>query len=284
MITSIANNYSFDKDGVTQSLMAMYVGCPRSFAIATHALSQPSKFVMELGTFGHKMIETGGKGIPKYTMGKIVTTEQREQAKAYMEAIIPAYFHRYKREDAKYRVNPEYVFDTRISGVRFRGKIDAILSSGKGGRLDLKETKFKARISENDLNQYLGMDWQSLCYVVAVLLEQKRPPKGVIYDVVRYPTIKPGMLPKDIFDTVSKGAKKDPDHWFKRWSTEFDELEIMAFHGELQQKIMEMKDRKIWYRNQCNCNKGFKCQYIDYCSTDKTDMLITKKLFSELED
>jgi hypothetical protein len=58
----------------------------------------------------------------------------------------------------------------------------------------------------------------------------------------------------------------------------------MHFIGELTQIVLELKERKVWYRNTSACNKGFKCDYINLCKTGDTAGLLKRKLFSELEN
>lgn len=279
MIKSLNKKFSFEKIGITQSLMADYMACPRKFAIRTHELAQPAKMVMELGSYGHKMIETGEK--EKFVFDKMVTTEQREQIIAAMKAIIPEYFKYYKAEDSKYLKSSEQVIDTTLTGIRIRGKIDCILTHKD--EIKLRETKFKSRISEDELDATLGLDWQSLFYLMA-LTQQGKEVYTVEYDVIRYPTIKTGMKPEDIFKSCQDGIKKEPEHWFKRWTTKFDQSEVFSFTGELVQKLNEMRNRTIWYRNECSCKGNFKCPFVNYCMTGETTGLIKKKLHSELDN
>jgi hypothetical protein len=258
------------------------MSCPRSFAIATHGLCGPTKLPMEIGSFGHAMIETKGDIFDDYKMDKIVTTEQMEQTRAFVKAITPLYFERYEKEDKKWELIPEHVFDVDINGVRFRGKIDGVMACGD--ELALKEIKFKSRISEDILDNSLALDWQSLCYIIATMLETKNTPQKVLYDVIRYPTFKPGLKPVDIFEAVSKGVKKEPEHWFKRWWTKYSKDDVMVFMAEFKQKVDELKERKLWYRNECNCTNGFfACEYLELCTTGKITSLVKKKLFNELD-
>jgi hypothetical protein len=235
---------------------------------------------MELGSAGHKAIEDQGK-LGTYKFDRIINTEEQNQIEGALKAIIPAYQKFYAKSDTKYQQHPEHVFDVKFNGVRLRGKVDNILSYGS--KVKIRETKFKSRISEDGLDKGLALDWQSLFYVTAVMLETGTQPQSVEYDVVRYPSIKFGMKPEDIYEKCVTGIRKEPENWFMRWETKFDEVDIMSFTGELIQKLNELKDRKIWYRNECACNSMFPCPYIALCTSGDKSALIKKELFSELK-
>ena len=272
------SKYSLMRDGITQSLFQNYMACPKKFSLVTAGVGKPTKMVMELGSAGHKALETLGK--EKYIVDKSISKEEQLQIEACVKAIYPAYAAHYAKEDAGWKNNPEMVFDALLEGTRIRGKIDNVLH-GKNSVM-LRETKFKARISEDSLDRGLALDFQSLFYVLAYWLQTGVRPSGVQYDVVRYPTIKFGMTPKDIYDAVILGTKKEPERWFYRWETAFTEQDILTFKGELVQKLKELRERKIWYRNECACNGAFKCDFIDYCAAGNLTGLVKRELFSEL--
>lgn len=280
MLKSLASNYSIEKDGISQSLMSLYMQCPRKFAIATHGISSPSKFVMELGSAGHSALENDGD-LTKYEYPKTVSTLEREQIAGVLEALIPAYRKHYEKEDKGWKHNREQIFDYRLSGARIRGKMDSIMT--KLTTTKIRETKFKARISEDGIEKSLALDWQSLFYMAAYTQVFKKHPKGgVEYDVVRYPTIKADSKPKALYDKVTEGVQEDPGNWFKRWETKFDPVDVMTFTSELLVKLQEIKERKVWYRNECNCFGLYACNYIGICTANDRTGLIDRPLFSEL--
>lgn len=281
MIKSIHSNYSFQKDGLSQSFMSDYMACPRKFAIGTHKLAQPAKFVMELGSAGHSALENGGK-LDLYKFDRIVTNHQKEQINAIMRALIPAYLKHYAKEDKPWSRLPEHIFDIHFGGARLRGKIDCIMTLKSVTKI--RETKFKSRISEDGLEKGLALDWQSLFYILAYTQEfLKFPSGGVEYDVVRYPTVKDNMAPKDLYEKVLQGVNDEPENWFKRWETKFSELEIKEFSEELMQKLKEITTRKIWFRNECSCHSPYTCPFIAYCTKEDKSNLIIRELFSELK-
>jgi hypothetical protein len=255
--------------------------CPRKFAIGTHKLAQPAKFVMELGSAGHSALENGGK-IGLYKFDRIVTRKQKEQIDAIMRALIPAYLKYYAKEDKAWNCTHEHIFDISLSGVRLRGKIDGIMT--KAGITKIRETKFKSRISDEGLEKGLALDWQSLFYMLAYTTESRRHPSGGLeYDVVRYPTVKDNMTPKELYEKVLQGVNDEPENWFKRWQTNFSALDVAFFCDELIQKLKEITTREIWYRNECACNGIYPCAFIDYCTKEDKSNLIVRELFSELK-
>jgi hypothetical protein len=280
MIKSLAPGYSFYGDGLTQSLFSDYMLCPRKFAIETHKLAQPSKFVMELGSAGHSALENGGK-LGLYKFDRVITKNQKEQIHAILTALIPAYLKYYAKEDEHWSSFKEYVFDFMFMGVRLRGKIDGIMYLKHIAKI--RETKFKSRISEDGLERGLALDWQSLFYVFAYAqVFKKHPIGGVEYDVIRYPTVKDNNLPKELHEKVLQGINDEPENWFKRWETKFTEYDICIFKDDLIAKLIEITNRKVWYRNECSCHGAYPCNFIDYCTQEDTSNLIKRELFSEL--
>jgi hypothetical protein len=266
--------YSLARDGISQSLLKRYMACPRQFAIATWGWTPPPKFSMELGSAGHKALETGSTDLYE---PKGMSVNQSEQITAYVHAMLPAYLKHYGAFSAEER--PEYVFDVKVFGTRLRGKIDSVHAKY------ITEHKFNSRISEADNEARLALDFQSLFYLTALQQEGRFNPLTVRFDVIRYPTIKDATLPSDIFSKVNVEATKHPDEYFYRWETEFTEKEVFSFTGELMQKLYELRDRTIWYRNECSCVGNFRCPYLEYCRTGKMPKEYSQKpLFTELEE
>lgn len=274
--------YSIEDDGITQSLMAKYMTCPRMFKIATLGWSSPEKMVMVLGTQGHRFIEAYHKNEePSFEFDPMVTSrDEQELIEGVISALIPVYVERWKEFDAGYRIKPEIVFDIPFCCTRLRGKIDAIYTTKT--EIWLKETKFKNRISEDDLERRLSIDWQANFYAHAYQLLTGKTVKGFIYDVVRYPSLK--GTAKELHDDILRGTKKEPDHWFKRWCVELSAGERAEFATELVVKINELRTRTLFYRNHCACASGFSvCKYIDVCTRRSYAGLVLKELFNELK-
>ena len=266
--------YSFVKDGITQSLFSAYMTCPKKFDMMTKGWAFPSSAPLELGIQGHKCLEK--KKINIKFEGLTTSKETQELIRAALNAIIPAYLLLYKDN---FGHTPEHVFNIPFAGTRLRGKIDDIVCKKNGDWL--LETKFKSRIDESSIEERLSLDWQCNFYAIAFLYEFGHYPEGVIYDVVRYPSLKGN--PKELYENTKKDIEARPEFWFKRWEIEFDAQNLALFTGELIQKIEEAMGRKIWYKNQCACASGYSgCPFINYCTTGSTAGLIKKELFSEL--
>ncbi len=270
--------YTFEM-GVTQSLMAKYMTCPAMFLHATEGWGGPNTPVMELGTQGHRCIE---KKKIDFDFDRTIARADQELIKAALSAIMPAYFKRYEKEDARFSHDPEKLFDVRLdgNGFRLRGKIDDLMTNRFGKWL--LETKFKSRIDENGIEKRLAIDWQSYFYAIACKQITGKYPLGVIYNVVRYPKLT--GKPRDLFVKTKESIDDDPDYWFKRWEMRFEKSDLDFFECELRQKLDELSERKIFYRNQCACATGFgACQFIDACTTGSRNGLVRRELFSELK-
>jgi len=312
IIEEPSKNYSYERDGITQSLFEMYMQCPRKFAIRTLGWDTTAKFAMQRGAFGHKAIENFRidrehnrksiskekycqewfeKSFKKYKFQKGLTKNQEECIRGAFAAIMPAYVITYFDSDGKYKFSPEYIFDIVVEGVRIRGKIDSFVQSITNSQdAGLLETKFKSRISENDLDISLALDWQSLVYLWAMVKNTiGEDPLFVDYDVVRFPSVKDDQKPFELYKSISESIKKEPEHWFKRWRTNFSRQDIDVFRKGMWLKLKEFRQRfeqkGSWYRNECNCQTRYGvCPYMKLCSTGNATGLIRQPLFTELNE
>jgi hypothetical protein len=196
------------------------------------------------------------------------------------QVLMERYIKRYKKEV----ISPEMKFETNLTTnsftVKLRGKKDGAFK--RGTDTFLLETKTKSNISEEGLQNQLVLDWQSLLYVLAHYLEHNVLPVGVVYNVIRFPQRKPKDLGVFAIE-LGKEIDSKPDYYFMRWETQYTAEDIEHFKNELICKLWELKDRVVFYRNECSCGMYGGCPYLDFCATGSTRGLRKSKvLFEEL--
>lgn len=287
----IPNWYTLRTEGITQSLLSKYLACPRRFLIAVNGYCEKPRMTMLTGTVGHAGIEAAYKGeswerkIQRFDFEPHVVAKEREIIKAINMALVPGYIDYWKKQGNPWRkLKPEVKFDVRLGQYRMRGKRDGVYTD-KAHETGILEIKFKGRISEDELDERLTLDGQSLFYLLATHLERQLYPTSVIYDVIRFPARKAGdVSAKDIYQKLVKDIKKNPEYYFYRWRTEFKPRAIEDFRLELEQKFNEIDGRSVWYRNEFACYQPYRCPFMRFCVTGRPEGLQTKQLFSELDD
>ena len=269
--------YDFQKDGITQSLMSDFMTCPRKYENSIHYKIDLIPATV-FGSFGHKYLECFYSkkdfNFEAYEFPKEVSLDDQE----YMRNVGAILFEEYENYYSKEKIQPEIVFDVKLKDFRLKGKIDGIKNNF------IFETKFKSQIVENKLQERLLLDWQTNFYMIAYLLKMNMYPKGVIYNVIRYPkrSIKGSM--KTFCDSLQKEIHNKPEYFFLRFETLFNKELIDNFKVELYHKLKYMKDYYPW-KNQCACDLYSGCQYVKLCAKGDTDGLKKReKMFEELEN
>jgi len=113
--------------------------------------------------------------------------------------------------------------------IRLRGRFDEVFRNLKTGKLWLLETKTKSDIDYDGLNRTLSQDLQTMLYVTAIEHLTGETVEGVVYNVVRRPSLK--FTPKDgTLDGFAKRVQKtileQSDKYFYRFRCELDEGQL----------------------------------------------------------
>ena len=115
--------------------------------------------------------------------------------------------------------------------VPLRGIFDGIFR--KDGRLWLFETKTKSRIDEAEIEDTMHLDLQVGIYLYAIKRVFKEYPAGVQYNVIRNPMSEPSAKKQESVNDYRRrlegDARKDEDHFFKRWELPVTDEEINSF-------------------------------------------------------
>lgn len=179
-----------EEDGVTQSLLAGYLGCKERFRVRViDGLGPADRFNHRLayGDLFHLCEESSKSG----GWRKALTTRCRELARKYpmqqtevakwykaclaQYPIYLDYWHKHQKKEGRERLLAEEVFSvpyTLPSGrvVLLRGKWDGVDLYGKGKQqgVYLWETKTKSDIREEQIRKQLKFDLQTMMYLIAL--------------------------------------------------------------------------------------------------------------------
>ena len=162
-------------------------------------------------------------------------------------AVFPHYATHYQQHDMKLRwKSRENIFKFAQDGsTQLTGKIDGVVKDGS--KLWLFETKTKGQIDESAIRALLHNDLQTMLYAYAIQQLYKKPPVGIIYNVVKRPGI---QLRKD--ETTSNwlerveniGTKtfpplaENPEEYFLRWRVTLEPGEVDSWADRILRPIL----------------------------------------------
>lgn len=289
--------YSMTGDGVTQSLLSMFLTCRQLARL--YLQGWKSKYHREgltYGAIGHKALElayldlqVGSLKAPptvkesrKYASiiektwreenprADAISRGMMEEALAVTEYMLPLYFD-YWRDDFKKKkwISLEQQFEMPMTintqdgkvVIPLRGKKDGTFEASKG--VWLFETKFKSMVNEGDLMETLSFETQVMLYLLQTWKQDNAVPKGVLYNIVRR-----GLMKRRVKEDVVQYAKrvgKDmetrPDHYFIRIESPNEKKDLVVFKGELEGLLSDMynwwKGYVPHYKNTYQCVSKF---------------------------
>lgn len=285
------------EDGITFSMLVKFLECRERFRLLVVEGIKPkreySRYI-EFGSSWHECEQAlaGNKdwrgALNVYTAKLIKNYPLQQEEIVHWHNIIAVQFPIYikywaEHEDVKNRtpIYQEEVFDVqyelptgddRIATlVRLRGKFDAVdlIKDGKRQALYIQENKSKSEINEQQIKRQLGMDLQTMTYVVALGAEKDRsfwnrankrwrdiPIGGVRYNVICRPLSSRGK--HNIRQRQGRGKAKagaetkaefykrladeeiapNPKDFFLRLKVEIEPNEIIDFRKRCFDKIL----------------------------------------------
>lgn len=300
-------------DGVTQSMIAEWLSCKERARLGYKEgwTSERVSNSLTFGTLCHTVLEKCygylTQNIQDWKLDNIIentctdfkkqiveerlwTPEDEENLQinlGYMNALLPAYWRKYLKVDAKKKylaVEKEFSngWNNRIP---LRGKIDVVYTFND--EVWVMDHKTKS-ILNDETETRLSFDLQGLFYSLNWWLETNRLPNGFIQNIIQRPRLRKGQdetlkhfidrVEKDVDDTYFKRIqmtiKKDEfDRWLK---SEFTPImdELLGWAGDLLPN----------YRNAAACETRFGCcRFIKVCGMKNFDGLFKRKMpFMEL--
>lgn len=297
--------YDYFKTGITQSRLNDWLHCKRLGMLKLLGYSgNQREETTAYGNCIHQILDwiyTKGvmpsKGIvsklidrydKKYLKKTKLAMKDKQAMLANAEAVLWGYI-KYYSDDFKQRkyYDPEHEFSVVINGVTFRGKIDARFRTNKSKWI--KDHKTKGRIEEDKILLGLSMDIQSLTYLKADDLETGERAKGMEYNVIRNPVIKPRVNESlmQFRDRLYEDIESRPDFYFKRWEAVYTMSDIIDFDFDLEKWTNEIKDyvdNNKYCTPSRHCTQPFKCEFLENCANKNMDgVKRTKNPFPELE-
>jgi hypothetical protein len=204
--------------------------------------------------------------------------DKLEYNAALLEAVLPGYFKYWEKEDFNkikwVEAEKEFQFMLPLepeNGVAIKGKRDAMYEMANS--YYLFETKTKAQIDENTIQELLAFDFQTDLYSLAVEKDYGKYPAGCRYNIIRRPGNKLGKtetLPAFI-KRVSQEVLSRPEYYFIRYKIDISKKKMELFQRELVQIVKEFQDwqnKKLpTYKNTYSCISRYgSCQYLGICA------------------
>jgi len=289
-------------DGVTQSLLSNFIQCRQQaeFFVTGWESALP-KDSLAFGSLFHWLLESYYNSIIKgnpvmdfevhykewfKTIGVLMSDQSKVELMAAKAAgLFKGYVSKWKEDLKRDWVSVESQFDVKFNGFRLRGMRDGVFMVK--GKPWLLETKTMAQIREDTLTDALSFDFQNLFYITASELTIKKPIVGVLYNIARTPSLKPGDNLGDFASRIEADVLARPETYFIRYEITYSEAVKKRFATEL---VMKLKDFEHWmkgeswtYRNEKACIGKWSCEFLSACASgNMSGYSHTREVFREL--
>lgn len=266
--------------GVTQSLLQKFTGCKDRFHkhVMLGLRETGRKEAMEYGSIFHKLLEIGtllGKNNSRLNILKqanIAFKNKEIESNDLILTAVSQYFEyvKWEQDKPKYKYiaaepvfrenyelpvisfNPCEEINIRIPKgvvIPLRGRIDEVLEIN--GKMWIQENKTKGQINESFLIDTIPSNIQVMFYAVCSQLKYGRNCHGVIYNVIRKPALRQRQTEstEDFLQRIKEDIEQQPDHYFKRYSYEFQKGQIDKWiKEELNPLLVHVY---LWYKSIC---------------------------------
>lgn len=198
------------------------------------------------------------------------------QQEAIVMGMLIGYVKRYKKQDKeKWNIiAPETEFSFKIpeSRLLFSGKRDLLVST-KNKETVLVEHKTTSKLDASYLSK-LPLDNQILCYAYSVLVETKKLPKNIVYNVVQKIGIKQKQNEtlQQYYDRVVDEYTNNIQTLFFRELIPVNKSDVMSAADELHKFAREIEraiDEGFFYMNTTQCTMYGMCPYMPLCTKQK---------------
>lgn len=304
------------KDGLSYSTLSKWMECREKAKLHLEGWTPRFKsFPLTFGIVVHEILFLGYEGMRKGKFQTVpdkskvkrmikkvekdwqrdnpkaskTTIEQFELALLFSEAVLPVYFDfwfadrlvTFKAVERSFRVQFPLPDGTKIPII---GRRDAAFTrKGKGG-LWVTETKTGSRIDLDTLITLLPIEQQTMLYCVTHYLETGKYPAGVLYNIIRRPSLRQGQ--KESIAQFAKRCAEDVDerrtHYFMRLEMAVSKKEIDKAIDDLSGAMMEFvrwhKGESPHYMstNQCQGKYG-RCEFLGACASRDFRLLYMRR-------
>ncbi len=274
---------------LTYSRMRMYLNCPASEQLRYRECLVPKKTgstARLLGSAVHKGLETGSTDEAMALFDAVMPLTQAEQDqvdadKATCRAMLLGAKTAFSALDD---MQPEVEFCIPIINPRtgeasqdfmLAGKVDGICS--KDGETWLVEYKTASTISQQYISR-LALDGQVTTYMHAMQKVLGRSIAGVIYRVIRKPSIRRGQAEtaEQYCSRLEAEYKSRPEFYYVEQLLYRNPDDIRAFEQELwdiTQRMLWDRQQGICLHNTARCTDYGQCDYMPICKGDQWQQL-----------
>lgn len=298
--------YNYQRDGVTQGILAKFMNCRQECKLFLQGWSpkNPNSKALTYGTIVHGILERiyddirtqrrktipNDKDIAKYVQSVSIlfrkeqpslSNEGRkllEHALLIAEAVVSGYFRKWWKQDTskiqwkKLEQQFKILYTTKDGRKTYlRGKIDGVFTNpGLWGF----ESKTMSIVNEGNLIDTLSYNHQNNFYLKALKMLYKQVPKGVLYNILRKPSIdrKKTESMEAFADRLKKDVLKRLEFYFIRYEIMVTPSEMSVFDLELEGMIVDFMDwcegKRVTYKNTAQClTKYGRCTMLPICSS-----------------
>ena len=273
-----------EMEKLTYSRIRMYLNCPASEQLRYGECLVPKmhgRTPRMLGSAVHKGLETGNLEEAMALFDAVIPSTQEEQDQMDADrAICRAMLLGAKTAfSALDDLQPEVEFTLPIinpltgkASRRFQlaGKVDGICT--KDGETWLLEYKTASTITKQYVDR-LALDGQITTYIYAMQKVLRKPIAGVIYRVIRKPSInrKQKETAEQFCQRLEADYQERPEFYFYEQLLYRNAADIQAF----EQELWNITQRMLWDRkhgisphNTARCTDFGTCEYMPICRHD----------------
>ena len=144
------------------------------------------------------------------------------------------FIHQEEVFDVPYQL-PMLDGNNTVRTIRLRGKWDGVYRETKDrNRLWLMETKTKSDVDTDGLHRTLAQDLQTMLYVTSIELTKKEPVSGVLYNVIRRPSImvKKAESIREYALRLKEDVVTRPDFYYHRFIVQLEKGDLEKWQRE----------------------------------------------------
>lgn len=290
------------KEILTFSRIKARKNCPQAehYRYGLHLVSRFKKEALTIGAAVHKGLELGTVEGGLELFENTYPNDQNEQdnlekQKATVDAMLTGYFAKWGKWDED--TEQEIEFKIPITNPKTKRKSKTFVLAGKidgltkiDGQYWLIEYKTASQISEGYFER-LDLDDQITTYIYAIQKLRGIKIAGVIYRVVKKPTIKQTQKEsvEQYCERLIKDYQERQDFYFFESKFYRSQEDLKRFELELWQFVQQFlyeKRNGINYRNTTRCLDWGKCEYMGLCAghADAESMFEVKPPHEELNE
>ena len=274
---------------LTYSRMRMYLNCSASEQLRYSACLVPKKTgstARLLGSAVHKGLETGSinEAMALFDSVQPLTQAEQDQMDADRATCRAMLLGAEKAFSALDEMQPEVEFCIPIINPRtmeaspdfmLAGKVDGICS--RDGETWLVEYKTASNISQQYISR-LALDGQVTTYIYAMQRVLGRPIAGVIYRVIRKPSIRRGQgeTAEQYCSRLEAEYQNRPEFYYVEQLLYRNPDDIRAFEQELwdiTQRMLWDRQQGICLHNTARCTDYGSCDYMPICKGNQWQAL-----------